>query len=148
MKRRIALNLGLVALIAAFLGADTLTQLAFKLAAEVVGDEPIGLTFLRIAAGSATVWVAAALYFLTYILWMLVLQRTPLSRAFPLTALSYVTVPAAAWLVFGETIGLKPLAGIALILAGVCLIGHEASDPKAGAAPTADVPTGPLPCAD
>lgn len=148
MTRRIALNLGLVGLITAFLGADTLTQLAFKLAAEVVGDAPIGLAFLKIAAGSGTVWTAAALYFLTYILWMLVLQRTPLSRAFPLTALSYVTVPAAAWLVFGETIGLTPLAGIALILAGVCLIGHGSSDTATAHAVPADAPRGPLPCAD
>lgn len=142
MTRRLGLNLGLVTLIVAFLGADTFTQLAFKLAAEVVGDEPIGPTFLRIAACSPTVWIAAGLYFLTYILWMLVLQRTPLSRAFPLTALSYVTVPAAAWLVFGERIGLIPLAGIALILAGVCLIGH------APAEPAPPLPAKALPCAD
>lgn len=141
MSRATKLNLGLLALIGVFLGADTLTQLAFKLAGDVMGDLPIGLTFLTVAARSATIWTAAGLYFLTYILWMLVLQRTPLSRAFPLTALSYVTVPAAAWLVFGETIGLLPLAGIALILAGVCLIGHDASDhalPPREAVPCAD----------
>ena len=142
MSRASTLNLGLLVLIAAFLGADTLTQLAFKLAGDVVGEQPLGLTFLEVAAGSATVWTAAGLYFATYVLWMLVLQRTPLSRAFPLTALSYVTVPAAAWLVFGETIGLIPLAGIALILAGVCLIGHEVTEPAE------PLPIKALPCAD
>ncbi len=157
-----AWTLGFLLLIGAFLAVDTLTQLAFKLAADGMGDLPLGTAYLVAAAHTPAIWIAAALYGVTYVLWMVVLQRTPLSQAFPLTALSYVTVPAAAWLAFGETIGPIPLAGIVLILGGVCLIGHESAEPEAAAPATADpatTPSGapaplplptprPVPCAD
>ena len=57
---------------------------------------------------------------------MLVLKDTALSRAFPLTALSYVSVPLFAWLAFGEAVDARTAAGIGLILTGVALIGGGA----------------------
>ncbi|WP_029555016.1 EamA family transporter [Xanthobacter sp. 91] len=111
-------------LVAVFLAVDTATQLAFKGAAEAIGDIPLGLDFLAAAAGTAFAWLAVGLYLATYVLWMLVLRTTALSRAFPLTALSYVSVPLFAWLAFGETVDARTAAGIGLILLGVALVGH------------------------
>lgn len=115
-------------LLALYLAADTATQLAFKAAATAIGDLPLGPAFLLAAAGSASAWFAAAAYLATYALWILILQRSDLAQAFPLTALSYVTVPMGAWLIFGERIGLVPMLGIALIFCGVWLIGQEESE--------------------
>ncbi|MFG1290985.1 EamA family transporter [Xanthobacter versatilis] len=113
-------------LVGVFLAVDTATQLAFKAAAEAIGDLPLGLDFLASAAGTAFAWLAVALYLATYVLWMLVLKDTALSRAFPLTALSYVSVPLFAWLAFGEAVDARTAAGIGLILTGVALIGGGA----------------------
>ncbi|MBV9524155.1 MAG: EamA family transporter, partial [Alphaproteobacteria bacterium] len=52
-----------------------------------------------------------------------VLTRMDLSRAFPLTALTYVTVPALALLFFGEQLPFIRLVGIAVIIVGVVMIG-------------------------
>ena len=60
-----------------------------------------------------------------FVLWMLILQQIDLSRAFPLTALTYITVPAAGLLLFHESVSPVQAAGIALILGGVVLVGQN-----------------------
>jgi multidrug transporter EmrE-like cation transporter len=112
-------------LIGAFLFFDTAVQIAFKLAGEQLGDGTLDANWLVAAAGSPTVWCAVLLYLTVFVLWMLILQQIDLSRAFPLTALTYVTVPAAGMLFFHESLTLAQAAGIALILVGVILVGQN-----------------------
>ena len=57
-----------------------------------------------------------------FVAWLLVLERTSLSAAFPLSAASYVLVIAAGALVFHEALRPVELAGAALILAGIGLL--------------------------
>lgn len=121
-------RLGTLPLIAVFLAADTATQIAFKAAATQMGDYPISLAFAGEVLGSPYAWLAALCYLATYVLWIAILQGSALANAFPLTALSYVTVPVGAWLIFGEAVSLKPAIGIALICAGVALIGQEEAE--------------------
>jgi len=111
-------------LIGIFLLVDTAVQIAFKLAADQLGDGTLDAAWLTQAALSPTVWCAIALYLTVFVLWMLILQQVDLSRAFPLTALTYVTVPAAGFFFFHESLNLLQAAGIALILWGVVLIGQ------------------------
>lgn len=112
-------------LVGAFLFFDTGVQIAFKLAGEQLGDGALDSNWLAAAAVSPTVWCAVLLYLTVFVLWMLILQQIDLSRAFPLTALSYVTVPAAGMLFFQESLNPAQAAGIALILAGVILVGQH-----------------------
>jgi drug/metabolite transporter (DMT)-like permease len=112
-------------LISAFLFFDTGVQIAFKLAAKQLGDGALDANWLAAAASSPMVWFAVALYLTVFVLWMLILQQIDLSRAFPLTALTYVTVPAAGLLFFQESLTLAQAGGIALILAGVVLVGQN-----------------------
>jgi multidrug transporter EmrE-like cation transporter len=112
-------------LIGAFLAFDTGVQITFKLAARELGDGVLDADWLAAAATSPTVWCAILLYLTVFVLWMQILQQIDLSRAFPLTALTYVTVPAAGLLFFHESVGLVQAGGIALILAGVVLIGRN-----------------------
>ena len=112
-------------LIGAFLFFDTGVQIAFKLAAKELGDGALDADWLAAAAGSPTVWCAVLLYLTVFVLWMLILQQIDLSRAFPLTALTYITVPAAGVLFFHESLSLAQIAAIALILAGVILVGQD-----------------------
>jgi drug/metabolite transporter (DMT)-like permease len=107
------------------IGLVTATQLAFKAGSEDVGDGELSLAWLGTSLIQPSVWLAIALYILTFAVWLLILQRTDLSRAFPLTSLTYVSVPLLAWLIFGETVSLSRAAGIAMIVAGVALLGSE-----------------------
>jgi drug/metabolite transporter (DMT)-like permease len=108
-----------------FLAFDTGVQIAFKLAARQLGDGELNAEWLGAAASSPMVWFAVLLYLTVFVLWMLILQQIDLSRAFPLTALTYVTVPAAGLLFFHESLTLAQAGGIALILAGVVLVGQN-----------------------
>jgi drug/metabolite transporter (DMT)-like permease len=125
MMERIAAQSSRFWLIGLFLLADTAVQIAFKLAGERAGSADFDLQWVGAAAGSAIFWIAIGLYFTVFVLWMMILQQTDLSRAFPLTALTYVTVPAAGLLLFHESISLERSLGVALVLAGVVLVGHQ-----------------------
>src|SRR5688572_23606775 len=108
-----------------FLIFDTGVQIAFKIAARQLGDGDLNAEWLLAAANSPMVWFAVLLYLTVFVLWMLILQQIDLSRAFPLTALTYVTVPAAGLLFFNESLTLAQTGGIALILVGVVLVGQN-----------------------
>ena len=62
---------------------------------------------------------AFALYGVTTLAWVWVLQRMDLGRAYPLTALAFVLVPIGGYLFLGERFGLQYLFGVALIVAGI-----------------------------
>jgi drug/metabolite transporter (DMT)-like permease len=111
-------------LIGVFVIFDTAVQVAFKIAGRQLGDGALDANWLAAAALSPSVWFAIVLYLTVFVLWMLILQQVELSRAFPLTALTYVTVPAAGLVLFHESLTLIQAAGIALILAGVVLSGR------------------------
>ena len=62
------------------------------------------------------------------ILWMYVLARMPLSRAYPLSAISYVLVLLASSILFHEPMSLPKIAGSIAIMTGVCLIGRSPAE--------------------
>lgn len=117
-----------VLLWAAYLLFDTVAQVAFKWGADGLGDAAFTAEMLTKALTLPGVWLAIAGYAATFFVWMLILKVTPLSRAFPMTGMAYVTVPAVAWLAFGETIDLERATGIALIIAGVIALGSGEKD--------------------
>lgn len=56
------------------------------------------------------------------ILWMHIIKRYPLSVAYPMISLSYVFGMIAAMVFFHEQVSPLKWTGIALIMAGCCLI--------------------------
>lgn len=62
-----------------------------------------------------------AVYGVATLAWIWVLQRVPLSVAYPLVALTFVLVPMGAWWLYGESLGVRYLAGMLLIIAGIIL---------------------------
>ena len=56
------------------------------------------------------------------ILWMYMVKHFPLSGAYPMISLSYVFGMIAAIVFFGESVSLHKWAGVALIIAGCCII--------------------------
>ena len=55
--------------------------------------------------------------------WILIIQRMPLSKMYPLISLNYVMVYIAAWLLFHEAISVFSVFGIGLIVLGTILLG-------------------------
>jgi drug/metabolite transporter (DMT)-like permease len=114
----------------AFIALDTGTQIAFKWGADGLADLDFGLPMIAKALTLPGVWLAALGYACTFVVWMMILRMMPLSRAFPMTGLAYVTVPLLAWIILGERIDLTRGLGIALIVAGVVALGSEEGDQK------------------
>ncbi len=96
----------------------------------------IGMTKVRLAgaAGTDLLWSIAlspfvigglALYGVGAVLWLMVLSKAPLSMAYPLVSLGFVFVALLSWSLLGETLPVGRIAGIALILAGVVLVGSH-----------------------
>jgi multidrug transporter EmrE-like cation transporter len=57
------------------------------------------------------------------LIWLLVIQNMPLSRAYPLMSLNYILVYLISWAFFHEPISLPALCGIFLIMMGTGLLG-------------------------
>ena len=104
---------------ALLLSLDVAIQVAMKLAGDHLhGVEP-GAPWVMAALSSWLVWISLTGYVATFVLWLAILHASPLSAAFPATALVYVFVPLAGWLLLKEDFSLWQAVGIALILAGV-----------------------------
>lgn len=81
--------------------------------------------WLVAAVSSPPVVLGFLCYFLSFLAWMTLLRDSDVSRAFPLTAVAYVTVLAASVVWLGETVGLIRCLGVAVIGAGVVLLASE-----------------------
>lgn len=95
-------------------------QVLFKLGATRVApasdlDGWISLIFQPI------VITALVLYGAATFLWLWLLQKIPLTTAYPFAALAFILVPFGGWLFFDESVNLKYIGGVSLILAGVIL---------------------------
>jgi drug/metabolite transporter (DMT)-like permease len=111
-----------------FVALATATQLAFKWAGSELEDQELRLAFLANALGKPSVWVAIAGYAAMFALWINILRRVPLSRAYLITAIVYVPVSFGAWLIFGEQVSMLRAMGIAAIVIGVALTAVDVDD--------------------
>ena len=79
---------------------------------------------LRVLAASPVVWAGLALFALSAIVWLVVLSRATLSFAYPFASLSYVLILLLGHFVLHEQVTPLRLAGVALVIAGVVLVGQ------------------------
>jgi drug/metabolite transporter (DMT)-like permease len=64
---------------------------------------------------------ALALYGITTLAWVWVLQKIELGRAYPLMALAFVLVPIGSHFIFGERFNLYYVMGVVVIMLGILL---------------------------
>jgi undecaprenyl phosphate-alpha-L-ara4N flippase subunit ArnE len=113
-------------LLAAFVAMICLTvtaNLLLKSGASAPGASShnlLGLLNWRVIAGLASFALGAVFY-------VLILTKLPLNVAQSFAALQFVAVVLASWLVLGETVGGLRWVGIALIGAGILLVGMTES---------------------
>lgn len=91
------------------------------LAAEM-RDMPFRWSWLAQATYSPWATVVLLSEVLSFFLWLNVLTNVPLSKAFPITAVAYISILLMSWTVFKEPVMALQIIGSVLILAGVWLI--------------------------
>ena len=116
----------------------TLVSISMSAVAQVLFKLGMSAAAVRdaIAGGSspAIAWAVAsnpgvlgglAMYGLGTVLWLAVLSRTELSQAYPFVGLSFVLTAVFGAVLFQDALSLPRIAGIALIVLGVALVGRS-----------------------
>jgi drug/metabolite transporter (DMT)-like permease len=98
----------------------------FKLAADRAKSLP-NESFWISLLGTSYFYLSILLYGVLTLVWLWVLSRIPLSRAYPFVVLAFVFTPALAVLFFKESVDPWYFAGLGLVLAGLGLLVWKAS---------------------
>ena len=109
-----------LALLAFCISAETVQQLSFK-----VGNvrAEAHASFVRGVLLQPLIWLGLALWVIESIAWVFVLQKAPLSMAYPVMTATYATVPVAGLLLLRERMTARQALGAVLIFAGVVTVG-------------------------
>ena len=120
-------RLGTLVLWALLIGFESAGQIATKVAGDHLADMNFGGQWLLAVAASPWIWLAIACYIGAFFVWMLILRRSSLSLAFPLSSLVFVVVLLGSWLGLGEQISLLHWVGVAVIIGGIALLAEGES---------------------
>jgi drug/metabolite transporter (DMT)-like permease len=107
-------------LLAFCITAETVQQLSFKVGGTRAERHA---SFARGVALQPLIWLGLALWVVESIAWVLVLQKAPLSMAYPVMTAIYATVPVAGLLLLKERMTARQALGAVLIFAGVVTVG-------------------------
>ena len=102
------------------IGVETLQQLSFKTGADRASDAP---RFARAILTEPLIWLGIVLWVVESVSWVLVLQRAPLSVAYPMMTMTYASVPVAGVMFLRERMSRRQALGSMLILGGVICVG-------------------------
>lgn len=109
----------------ALIAVELVTQLSLKRAGKATGAFDFSAHAFEVAIGSGWLWLAITCYCGCFVVWMLILRHSDLSRAFPTSAIVFVAVMVTSWVVLHEPIGAIQLLGAAVIVAGILQLGHD-----------------------
>ena len=97
-------------------------QLFTKVAGDQIGQMDFSWQWLAAVAVNPGILAAIACYIGAFFVWMLILRRSSLSLAFPLSSLVFVVVLLGSWLGLGEHISLLHWVGVVVIIGGIALL--------------------------
>jgi multidrug transporter EmrE-like cation transporter len=64
-------------------------------------------------------------YAISVVVWIMALSRVEVSIAYPMLSIGYVVNAIAAYLLFGEAVGIQRLVGIGIIVVGVYVVARS-----------------------
>lgn len=72
-------------------------------------------------------WIGVSVLLLgiAMLLWLLVLQRVPVSQAYPMLSLNFIFVALAGRILWRERLTLRQIAGTLLVVTGVALMASQ-----------------------
>jgi drug/metabolite transporter (DMT)-like permease len=106
---------------------ETVCQISLKKAGLATGPFDFSPTAFILALGTSWLWLAIACYVGAFLAWLTILRRSTLSAAFATSAIVFVAVMCASWMVFGERVGAMQLAGSSIILIGIFMLGSDSA---------------------
>lgn len=109
------------AILIAYTFGLSLGQCLFKIAADHARNA-VDRAFWPALMTSVHFYASITLYAILTLVWVWILSRVPLSRAYPFVALAFIFTPALSIIFFGESINSWYALGLALILMGLGLI--------------------------
>ena len=62
---------------------------------------------------------------ISVVVWIMALSRVEVSIAYPMLSIGYVVNAVAAYLLFGEAVGVQRLVGIGVIIVGVYIVARS-----------------------
>lgn len=107
------------ALLIVCIASETARELLFKSASTVAAEQE---GYARSLATMPRVWGGIGLWIVEMIAWVLVLERLPLTVAFPIFALTYAGIPLASALVLKEPMSVIQMLGACLVTVGVICV--------------------------
>ena len=114
-----------MALVSVAIGA--IGQFLLKLAARSLGSVSLfGPSFVASIARLAVnpyLLVGLVCFVSSMLLWVKVLTSAQLNTAYPLVSLGYVLVAILSWVALGETLSVRQIIALALIIIGVTVLG-------------------------
>ena len=119
------MNAYVLLLLALWTSCEVLGQVLFKRGIDAIGqgEARFGPRTLRLAFASPSIWGGVLVHIVEFALWIEILGHLPLSVAFPLESVSYVTVLVATRVVLREAVLPRRWVGVALICAGIAVLG-------------------------
>ena len=106
--------------------SETGQQLCFKAGANRI---PENRGAVRGALVQPLIWAGVAIWVAEVFAWILVLQRAPLSLAYPVMAMVYVGVPVCGVLFLNEQMTRRQIGGASLIAVGVLCVTFSGGAP-------------------
>ena len=112
-------------LLALWTVCEAFGQILFKRGIDAIdgGEAQFGARTLRLALGSPAIWGGILVHMVEFAVWIEILGHLPLSVAFPLESISYVTVLLATRVVLREVVPPRRWMGVGLICAGIVVLG-------------------------
>ena len=123
---------GLAIRLALAIALDTVVQILWKLAAMQLPVSASMAGTVEAALQQPIFLLVAALFAWQLINWLRVLERSDLSYSQPITSLSFVSVFVLSVVYLGERVDAQKVLGIALVFAGVWIIGRTHHDTSTG----------------
>lgn len=115
-------RLGTLVLWALLILTESGGQLFTKVAGDQLGQMDFNWQWLAAVAVNPGILAAIACYIGAFFVWMLILRRSSLSLAFPLSSLVFVAVLLGSWLGLGEHISVLHWVGVVVIIGGIALL--------------------------
>jgi drug/metabolite transporter (DMT)-like permease len=104
---------------------ETLGQIALKTAGGRIGPFELDWSSIRLALQTPWLWLGLACYLGQFVVWMVILEKSALSAAFPTSAIVFVAVMIASRVVFGDALGWEKVLGSVIIVTGILLLGSD-----------------------
>lgn len=115
-------RIGTLVLWALLIATESAGQLFTKVAGDQLGPMDFSWQWLADVARNPGILAAIASYLGAFFVWMLILRRSSLSLAFPLSSLVFVAVLLGSWLGLGEHISALHWVGVVVIIGGIALL--------------------------